>query len=226
MAAIAVAASVFALMLVAFDHEIARAMTREPDGVRSFLHYATDAVLVRWYLYPSGALLLALCFVDLRALPRARRWRARMLAVDAAYLFASVALAGVITNILKVLFGRARPPFLDEYGHLGFSFLRFGWDYSSFPSGHATTAGAVAAVGMVFFPTIRPALLVIGLCFAASRFVVEAHFASDVVIGFTIGFLTATVVARWLALRGVAYGFRAGGRGLAGLVPVRRRSLR
>ncbi|MFD2238452.1 phosphatase PAP2 family protein [Aureimonas populi] len=207
--------------LFAIDEAVGRAMLAEPEGVLSFLRYATDAGLIRWYLYPTLAILLGLWMVEWHELPRSRRLRGASFAFHAGYLLAAVSIAQIVVQVLKRAFGRARPPLLDEYGSLSFSFARLGDHFASFPSGHSSTMAAVTAVAMVWMPALRLPILIVGVSLALTRIVVRAHYPSDVAAGLAIGFATAVVLGRWLAQRGLGYEFRHGGRGLAGLLPVR-----
>lgn len=204
------------------DRRISLAMLDEPVGSLAFLRIATDVGLVRWYLWPMLAVIAALTFLDWKKLEAAGRLRLARTYAYAGHLFGAVALAGIVTNILKVAFGRARPALLEDYGSFAFRLVRFGDQFASFPSGHATTMGAVTATFMVLVPGARLPILIVGICLALSRIVVRAHFPSDVLAGFTIGFVTSVVVSRFMASRGLGYRFTAGGTGMRGLLPVPR----
>jgi undecaprenyl-diphosphatase len=62
-------------------------------------------------------------------------------------------------------------------------------DRFSFPSGHSTTAFAVAVPLGCFYPEIMPVLLVLAANVAISRVVVGMHFLSDVLVGSGVGAL-------------------------------------
>lgn len=70
----------------------------------------------------------------------------------ALFLFTAVALSGVIINLIKPLVGRMRPKLLFEANLYGFDPFRIGYEYNSFPSGHATTVFALVAALALFFP--------------------------------------------------------------------------
>ncbi len=62
-------------------------------------------------------------------------------------------------------------------------------DRFSFPSGHSTTAFAVALSLGSFYPEIMPVLLMLAANVAISRVVVGMHFLSDVLVGSGAGAL-------------------------------------
>jgi undecaprenyl-diphosphatase len=70
-------------------------------------------------------------------------------------------------------------------------------DKFSFPSGHSTTAFAVALSVGSFYPEIMPVLLVLALNVAVSRVIVGMHFLSDVVVGSGIGSLLGYIAYRF-----------------------------
>jgi undecaprenyl-diphosphatase len=72
-------------------------------------------------------------------------------------------------------------------------------DRFSFPSGHSTTAFAVATSLGSFYPEIMPLLLVLGANMAISRVIVGMHFLSDVVAGSGIGALLGYAAFRFAA---------------------------
>jgi undecaprenyl-diphosphatase len=72
-------------------------------------------------------------------------------------------------------------------------------DRFSFPSGHSTTAFAVALSLGSFYPEIMPVLLVLAANVAVSRVVVGMHFLSDVLVGSGAGALLGYVAYRFAA---------------------------
>ena len=72
-------------------------------------------------------------------------------------------------------------------------------DKFSFPSGHSTTAFAVALSLGSFYPEILPLLLILAANVAISRVVVGMHFLSDVVVGSGAGALLGYVAYRFAA---------------------------
>ena len=108
----------------------------------------------------------------------------------ALFLFAAVALSGLTTDLIKPLVGRFRPKLLFEADLYGFDPFRIGYEYNSFPSGHATTVFALAGALTFFFPRWRLPLFSFAAIVGLSRIIVGAHYLSDVVGGATVGVMT------------------------------------
>lgn len=109
-----------------------------------------------------------------------KRWRA---AVYAAVTFlVSVAL----TQLIKEIFGRARP-----------EDLLVDSDYGSFPSGHTANAATIAVVLILVFR--RHWILIAGiiwtLAMALSRTILSVHWLTDTIGGMLIGAAAALLVA-------------------------------
>jgi membrane-associated phospholipid phosphatase len=118
----------------------------------------------------------------------------------------------LVTTIIKRLIGRGRPVHYDETGLFGLRWNWIDWTYQSFPSGHSTTAFALAAVlGFLsprwFYPALALAA-VIGL----SRITEGVHYPSDVVAGAIVGLIGAYAVRLAFASRGWLFRRDAEGR--------------
>jgi len=68
------------------------------------------------------------------------------------FIFVSVAFSGITTGIIKVVVARFRPSMLFEHGLYGFDFFHRDSAINSFPSGHTTTAFALAMYISIFWP--------------------------------------------------------------------------
>ena len=130
-----------------------------------------------------------------------RQEQARRLALACSFVFVSVASSGLLVNGLKFLFGRARFNALMLRGEYGFYFFQTGYDFSSFPSGHANTAMALAIALGYLWPRARAVLLLAGLMLASSRVVVTAHYLSDAVAGGLLGWWTTQWWHLWFQRR-------------------------
>lgn len=112
-------------------------------------------------------------------------------AQDAAFTsLESLALANLGTNILKAVFGRARP-----WQNEGASTFEPFSGRTSFPSGHATTVFAGVTPWLFYYPRAASWVLVgLGASTAVSRVALSYHWPSDVLGGAFVG----TSVSWWL----------------------------
>jgi membrane-associated phospholipid phosphatase len=130
-------------------------------------------------------------------------FRRRPLAANrASFLFAAVALSGLATDLIKPLVGRLRPKLLFEADLYGFDPFRIGYEYNSFPSGHATTVFALAAALTLFFPRWRLPLAGFAAVVGLSRIVVGAHYLSDVLAGAYVGVMAVFLLVLLCRHRG------------------------
>jgi undecaprenyl-diphosphatase len=158
-----------------------------------------------WYLWPVVLFLVATAFVDWRALKR--RNLARLTALTQAAWFAclSFGTGETLSSILKQTIGRARPRLHDDHGLLAFQSWTMDASWASFPSGHATTFGALACVLALLFPRFKWVLLCAALWLASTRVIVGAHYPSDVLAGLIFGAWIAYAWAVWLARRRILF---------------------
>jgi undecaprenyl-diphosphatase len=107
----------------------------------------------------------------------------------------AVTLGIVLFHKIKRLVCRARPRDIEPHcwAHIATR------DKFSFPSGHSTTAFAVAMSLGLFYPEIMPLLLILAANVAVSRIVVGMHFLSDVLVGSGAGALLGYAAFRFAA---------------------------
>jgi undecaprenyl-diphosphatase len=176
-----------------------------PRAVESFFDFVTDFGKSAWLLYPTGIFAIVLLLVDWRNVQRriAAAWTE--LGILAGFAFISIATSGIIANIIKQFIGRVRPSRFDHYGAYGIDPFSFSYAYESFPSGHATTAGALAIIVAVIVPKWRYWAIAAGALIAISRVVVGAHYPSDIVAGFMLGTGFTWFYALALAAAGIGF---------------------
>jgi membrane-associated phospholipid phosphatase len=127
------------------------------------------------------------------------------------FLFLAVAVSSLVTEVLKYCIGRGRPFVGGEANAFHFSHFAGNPAYYSFPSGHATTAFALALAVSAVWPQTRVAMAVYALIIAASRLVLLAHHPSDVVAGAMVGIVGAMFVRYWFAARRLGFAIRRDG---------------
>ena len=107
----------------------------------------------------------------------------RFRAVEAG--FGAVAAGVLIFHKIKRVVGRIRPRDIEP--HCWARIVTR--DRFSFPSGHSTTAFAVAMSLGSFYPEALPLLIIMAVNVAVSRVIVGMHFLSDVLVGSGMGAL-------------------------------------
>lgn len=183
---VGVVAGISCLVCISFvDRPLALLMHSYAETpIVEFARKTTSLGQAKWYLVAA-----LLAFVILRCLKIKER------ANQAILLFLAVAVSGIAVDILKHVFGRARPKLLFSEHEYGFGYFRGDRATISFPSGHATTIAAVAVTIALLAPRWRMPALVVALWIGATRVLINAHYLSDVIAGFYLGALTAI----WLA---------------------------
>jgi membrane-associated phospholipid phosphatase len=136
-----------------------------------------------------------------------------------AFVFVSVAASGLTVNLLKMVFGRARPKLLFAQGDYYFGWWGFKADYWSFPSGHAATIVALAMALYLLWPRWTALYALVAFVVAMSRVVVAAHYLSDVIMASYIAVVVTLYVKLVFARSGIALEDALAGR------PASRRSL-
>ncbi|MCX5662055.1 MAG: phosphatase PAP2 family protein [Planctomycetota bacterium] len=139
-------------------------------------------------------------------------WSRRKRLADAALLaWVGVAASGILVNVVKVILARARPKaYFSERHEYGFQFFRVGYEFNGFPSGHAATMGALAGALWIVWPRWRPVWVVVTVFFALTRVAAQAHFLSDVAVGYFLGAATSLVAASWCFPSGIRCGDGSG----------------
>ena len=181
-------AAVLAFVVISyffFDVPVALLCKGLDKGVTDFFGIVTEFGISTWYLVGSFGLFLIFSFIH----------RQKMYASRALFLFVSIAVSGIIANIIKVILGRYRPEMLFEKGLYGlnllnFSISNFSHELTSFPSGHTATTFSFAWTLSLFFPRARILLICFAFLVGASRVIITSHYLSDAVGGAYIGVMS------------------------------------
>jgi undecaprenyl-diphosphatase len=161
----------------------------------------TDFGKSNWFLWPFGLALILIALVASPSLPHMSRVVLAAISVRLSFLFVAIAVPSLFVGIVKRLIGRARP-FVGGSAD-AFLFAPFGWkvEYASLPSGHSTTAFAVAVAIGTLWPRTRIVMWAYALVIALSRVVLTAHHPSDVLAGAAVGAVGALMVREWFVAR-------------------------
>jgi membrane-associated phospholipid phosphatase len=178
----------FILLLAA-----AAMMILERAGVPTTLELSLRGDLKRetgWLAqYGQGVCTLVVAAVIWRLEPSRQRELVAMLG--------SVAAASLVATLLKRLVGRVRPRRENAGRFLGPSF-RHDNARESFPSSHSAAAVALSVALSLMFPAGAPIFWALAIACALLRYLMDAHWPSDVLAGVALGYATAHAVWRCL----------------------------
>ena len=175
-----------------------------------WLRIVTDFGKDEYVLAVLAALLIAIAIVA-PALRGIRRSLLLGLGTRLQFIFCAVAFSSLITEVLKYCVGRGRPFVGGEANAFHFSHFAGNPAYYSFPSGHATTAFALAMAVSAVWPQARVAMAIYALIIAVSRLVLLAHHPSDVVAGAMVGIVGTVFVRYWFAARRLGFAIQQDG---------------
>ena len=194
-----------------------------PQGLRDLMEQVTRYGETDWIIIPTA--IFCVVFALLALIMRTRLQKLAMLQMlhTFGFILIGVGLPSLVATIIKRVIGRARPELLETLGNFSFQPGLVDWTHQSFPSGHATTALALAFVIGFLSRRWFPVMLLFGIVVALSRIVVGAHYPTDVIGGAAVGIFGAYAVRAFFAARGWGFEYRTdGGIRLRELSAVRR----
>ncbi|MEH2497956.1 membrane-associated phospholipid phosphatase [Bradyrhizobium sp. AZCC 1678] len=202
-------AAIIVLMYAIDAWEIAQMPKRGTPSLW-WVRILTDFGKDEYVLAVLGGLLIAVAIVSpgLRGIQRSLLLG---LGTRLQFIFCAVAVSSLVTEVLKYCVGRGRPFVGGEANAFHFSHFAGNPAYFSFPSGHATTAFALAFAVSVIWPKARVAMAVYAIVIAATRLVLVAHHPSDVVAGALVGVIGAMFVRYWFAARRLGFAIQRDG---------------
>ncbi len=150
--------------------------------VNDVFNFITDFGESQWYLI-AGVLLFA-------AFRKSNPGRA----YSGLFLSLSVAVSGIVADIIKYFAGRARPTIYFSEHLYGFNSFHYEYEWTSFPSGHAATAFSAAIVLATLYPRWRILFLFSGALIAFSRILLTQHYISDVIAGSWLGIVSSILL--------------------------------
>jgi Membrane-associated phospholipid phosphatase len=196
------------LILIAFlilDTPVGSYAPHTPYILRRIGRIVTEFGNSGWVLLASALLFFEAWAVTRLAPTCKARVQAMYVTHIAAFMLISVSLSGLAANVLKRAIGRARPGMFAEWGAFGFQPFAHNSRFESFPSGHATTVGAILMVLALLAPRYRVLFVISALWLGLSRVLVAMHYPSDVVAGLTFGAWCSLLVAIMFARHGLLF---------------------
>ncbi|RUW19663.1 phosphatase PAP2 family protein [Mesorhizobium sp. M4B.F.Ca.ET.215.01.1.1] len=194
------------VVFLSLDSAAGRMRGMWTPGFVHFTDFFTDFGLGGWYLIPAALCLVAANLTDWRSLSRRTRLFVYNWTCFAFLVLCAVGLSGLAVNLLKYGIGRARPLYFTDFGVLSLHPFAMDARFAGFPSGHATTMGAVFGVLLLLFPRRWYLALAVTASIASTRVFVGAHYPSDTVAGFGLGL--AFAIATGLVFARLGFIFR------------------
>lgn len=195
-----------AITVLMFAVDVAAIKLMPARGTASLwpVRHFTDLAKSEYVMWALAAAL----FLILLILPRLNGpSRAVLIAfgVRVQYLFFSVVVAVLISETVKYIVGRGRPFVGGEANAFNFSHFAGSEAFSSFPSGHAVTAFALAFAVSSVWRKAALVMFIYAVLICVSRVVLLAHHPSDVVAGALTGVIGAMFVRYWFAARRLGF---------------------
>ncbi len=207
----ALLAVVIAVLMVALDATEIGWMPPRGTAALWPVRIITDFGKSAYVLWTLALLVVALVLIAAK-LGAWRRVVLLSLATRVQFLFLAVLVPVLVGDLLKGIIGRGRPFVGGEANPFNFSHFAWSEAYSSLPSGHATTAFALAFAVSALWPRTTAWMFGYAIAIAVSRLVLLAHHPSDVVAGALTGIIGAMAVRYWFAARRLAFTIQPDGR--------------
>jgi membrane-associated phospholipid phosphatase len=101
--------------------------------------------------------------------------------------------ASAVCTLIKRLLGRVRPGREHAGRFLGPSLRHANWR-ESFPSSHSASAVALSVVLAAMYPPAAVTFWALALICAVLRYILDAHWPSDVLGGIAVGYVAAHII--------------------------------
>ncbi len=174
--------------------------------------YTTDIGKSNWMLMLSGGVLVVMSLFRTNRFDARKLIRWHRVSLSFYFFFTTIAFSGLLALLMKNAIGRARPRFVEDMQVWQLSPFGDNYEFASFPSGHATTAGAATMALALLFPRLAVFMALAGIWLATTRVVIGVHFPSDVVAGVLFGASFSWLYAREFARRRLLFEFNDTGK--------------
>lgn len=183
------------------DIPVAKFFQHTSNPLHESAQFLSDIIDPKYQLFIWSALFFLFRFI----------YKKEILGNRCLLILTSISIANILTEILKKLLGRARPEMLFSQDLYGFTFFSSSQIFSSFPSGHACTIGAICGAFACLYPRLGLPLLLIGLLVAFIRVVLAVHFLSDIIAGVILGIITAQWIYKVMKKEHIPFSRRSHG---------------
>ncbi|HCX15010.1 MAG TPA: hypothetical protein DGZ24_06805 [Rhodospirillaceae bacterium] len=119
------------------------------------------------------------------------------------FMIVTMATSGIFINIVKFSVGRERPKFLFLDGTANFHPFTLRLADCAFPSGHTQSIWAAMLCLSFLLPKGRALFIPIAVLISASRFIIGAHYFSDVIASIFIAAAFTLLWRQWFERTGV-----------------------
>jgi len=198
------------ILLFVADAPLLGMMKRMPDWFTGFFQWLTHFADSGYLLVNSAIIGLIAYIISMRAFWRTSRAMARFVAEASLFFFTSIAMSGILINLIKLAVGRTRPKAMMNDALFSFDPPGTSYVLQSFPSGHANTAIAMTFALGLLVPRFRAPLLMLGCLIGYSRVAIGAHYLSDIFAGGLIAIFTTLWLARIFARHELVFQPRPG----------------
>lgn len=203
----ALTAVVIGLLMVAVDVATIKLMPARGTPSLWPLRHFTDLGKSEYVLWTLAGVLLIVLLILPRLIGTSRSVLIAF-GVRVQYVFFSVLFAVLCTEVLKHIIGRSRPFVGGDANAFYFEHFSGSPAFASLPSGHATTAFALAFAVSAVWRRVTLVMFAYAVLICISRVILLAHHPSDVVGGALVGVIGAMAIRYWFAARRL--GFKIG----------------
>jgi undecaprenyl-diphosphatase len=197
-------AAAIAFLMFAIDVAVIKAMPPRGDAALWPLRIFTDFGKSTYVLYALAAALIVILLMTPR-LGAAAKPVLIAFGLRVQYVFFSVLFAVLLAEVFKYAIGRGRPFVGGKADAFHYSHFAGSPAFESLPSGHATTAFALAFAVSSVWRSAGLAMWTFAVLICVSRVALLAHHPSDVVAGALTGVIGAMAVRYWFAARRLAF---------------------
>jgi len=177
------------LILMPFDGQVIVSMREFKESGGNLNHFF-DILMPIATLLGHGSAIIILGIL-LLALGKSMKWS--RVFFTGKYILIGFLVSGISVQLIKHLFGRARPRLTEDIVFIGPSFVS---GFDSFPSGHTAVVFCLAYMFASIDKRLAPLLFTIAIVTGIERVYNMSHFPSDVVAGALTGIAFAQLLRR------------------------------